>query len=82
MVSKDADFPDWMDWWCQVLEHFNLQFQSQELDLKAVRDFSTLDRPMLGICLGMQLLADFSYEGAGARGLGLIPGKAIPEIKN
>ncbi len=33
------------------------------------------ERPILGICLGMQLLADFSEEGEGARGLGLIPGK-------
>ncbi len=31
--------------------------------------------PILGICLGMQLLADFGYEGGGENGLGLISGK-------
>lgn len=38
-------------------------------------------KPLLGICLGMQLLADFGEEGASAgqptRGLGLIPGRVV-----
>ena len=31
--------------------------------------------PILGICLGMQLFADYGEEGGGSRGLGLIRGK-------
>jgi imidazole glycerol-phosphate synthase subunit HisH len=37
--------------------------------------------PMLGICLGMQLLAEKGYEGGEIKGLGLVPGtveKMIP----
>lgn len=34
--------------------------------------------PLLGICLGMQLLFDKSYEYGEYEGLGLIPGKIVP----
>jgi glutamine amidotransferase len=33
--------------------------------------------PLLGICLGMQLLADIGFEGGEMPGLGLIPGKIV-----
>ena len=32
-------------------------------------------KPFLGICLGMQLMADTGYEGGKTSGLGLIPGE-------
>jgi glutamine amidotransferase len=36
-----------------------------------------LQRPLLGICLGMQLIGDHGEEGQGARGLGLLPARAV-----
>ncbi|BBF42036.1 imidazole glycerol phosphate synthase amidotransferase subunit [Lachnospiraceae bacterium KM106-2] len=40
-------------------------------------------KPFLGICLGLQLLFDYSEEGEGERGLGILPGKIlrIPDKK-
>ncbi len=32
-------------------------------------------KPFLGICLGLQALFDFSEEGGGTRGLGVLPGR-------
>jgi glutamine amidotransferase len=39
-----------------------------------VRDRAAAGVPVLGICLGFQLLFDSSTEGEGAEGLGLLPG--------
>ena len=46
----------------------------------AVCDFAASTRPMLGICLGMQMLLDGSDEFGASAGLGLIPGwvKQLP----
>ena len=35
------------------------------------------DKPFLGICLGLQLLFDVSYEDGEHEGLGIVPGKVI-----
>ena len=43
-----------------------------------VREESLNGKPMLGICLGMQLLFDKSYEYGEHDGLGLIPGSVKP----
>jgi glutamine amidotransferase len=40
-----------------------------------VRERAEAGVPLLGICLGMQLLFDASTEHEGARGLGILPGK-------
>jgi imidazole glycerol-phosphate synthase subunit HisH len=40
----------------------------------AVKDYLLADRPFLGICLGMQLLMEVSYEDGEHEGLGIIPG--------
>ena len=45
---------------------------------KAVLDTAGAGKPLLGICLGMQLLFDRSYEYGEHAGLGLIPGEVRP----
>ena len=41
----------------------------------AICDHVAADRPFLGICLGLQLMFDVSYEDGEHEGLGIIPGK-------
>lgn len=41
---------------------------------EAIRAFADT-RPVLGICLGMQLLATWGDEGGGTKGLDLVPGR-------
>ncbi len=44
----------------------------------AVTELATVQRaPVLGICLGMQLLASRGEEGGPSDGLGLVPGKIV-----
>ena len=45
---------------------------------KAVKEFAASGRPLLGICLGMQLLFDVSFEYGEWEGLGLIHGAVRP----
>lgn len=47
----------------------------------AIRDYAASGRPMLGICLGMQLLFEASEESPGVEGLSIFPGvlRRIPE---
>ncbi len=43
-----------------------------------IRERAAAGVPVLGICLGMQLLFEASAEHGGARGLGLLPGSVEP----
>lgn len=44
---------------------------------EAVREVATSGRPLLGICLGLQLFLEESEEAPGEAGLGLLPGKVV-----
>jgi glutamine amidotransferase len=48
----------------------------------AIRRYAATERPLLGICVGMQMLFDESEEFGSHRGLGILPGRvrAIPNI--
>lgn len=42
---------------------------------EAVKQVVATNKPLLGICLGMQLLMSWSEENGGVNGLGIIPGQ-------
>ena len=52
------------------------ELRAQGLDT-ALRDRLAEGRPVLGICLGLQLAVDWSEEDGGVEGLGLLPGRAV-----
>jgi glutamine amidotransferase len=43
-----------------------------------ILQFAATQRPLLGICLGMQMLASMSLEFGEHAGLGLVPGRVVP----
>ena len=49
-----------------------------------LREFADSGRPFLGICLGLQLLLDWTDEDPGAACLGIVPGevKRLPDAEN
>ena len=53
------------------------KLQSTGLDM-VIKEEAAAGKPILGICLGMQLLFEKSYEFGEHQGLGLIPGSVVP----
>ena len=45
---------------------------------KVVKELAASGKPLMGICLGMQMLFDKSFEYGEHEGLGLIPGNVVP----
>lgn len=45
---------------------------------KVIKEEAAQGKPLMGICLGMQLLFEESLEFGAWEGLGLIPGKVVP----
>ena len=46
--------------------------------VRAILDYAASGRPLMGICLGMQMLATLSEEFGLHKGLNLIPGRVVP----
>jgi glutamine amidotransferase len=42
-----------------------------------IKDAIAADKPFLGICLGLQMLFDVSYENGSHEGLGILPGEVV-----
>jgi len=44
----------------------------------AIVEFAATGAPVLGICLGMQILSSWGEEGGRCEGLGIVPGRVVP----
>lgn len=51
--------------------------------IEPVKRAAQSGKPLLGICVGLQLLFDYGEEGEGSEGLGLLPGRVVrfPEAR-
>ncbi|WP_339729707.1 imidazole glycerol phosphate synthase subunit HisH [uncultured Gimesia sp.] len=63
-----------------------IQALQQHSLVEPIQEHVNSGKPFLGICLGLQLLFDVSYEDGEYEGLGIIPGKVVrfedqPDLK-
>ncbi len=56
-----------------AMQHLNHSGMNQ-----AIKEFAATGKPLMGTCLGMQLLFNDSQEFGSSQGLGLIPGSIVP----
>ena len=79
VVKAAADFDDLTHLILPGVGNFGAAMP--EIEARRLRqpilDFAASGRPLLGTCLGMQLLMDTSEEGGNHAGLGLIAGKVM-----
>ncbi len=59
-----------------AFEDAMIQLRQREL-VEPIRAFVKSGKPFLGICLGLQLLFDVSYEDGEHEGLGILPGRVV-----
>ena len=82
-VDKDGDFDALSHLIVPGVGHFRaVMAHLGETGLAGrIRDFAATGRPLLGICAGMQLLAELGTEGVDTAGLGLVHGRVerLPE---
>ena len=45
--------------------------------VQAIREFAASGRPLLGVCLGLQVLFESSEESPGVKGIGLLKGRVV-----
>jgi len=51
--------------------------RKEKWDKAIIKFYNDDKKKVIGICVGMQVMCDFSYEGNGSAGFGLIKGKCI-----
>lgn len=59
-----------------AFDHGMSELRKRNLE-QILKDYVKTERPLLGICLGMQMLFDSSKEHGEHKGLGFIPGQVI-----
>src|SRR5205807_3771639 len=59
-----------------AFHHAIAELRRQEF-IEPIKRHIAADKPFLGICLGLQLLFDVSYEDGNWEGLGVVPGEVV-----